>query len=54
MEIVGWDGDGLEAQAFAFLAVRSILNLPLSYPETTGVRVKSTGGQTHYPRGVSS
>ncbi len=53
VEIVGWDGDGLEAQAFAFLAVRSILNLPLSYPETTGVRVESTGGQTHYPRGVS-
>ena len=36
VEAVGWDGDALEAQAFGFLAVRSVLGLPLSLPETTG------------------
>ncbi|MEK9673040.1 MAG: anhydro-N-acetylmuramic acid kinase [Rhodospirillaceae bacterium] len=45
VEAVGWDGDALEAQAFAFLAVRSILGLPLSYPGTTGVRRPATGGR---------
>ena len=34
---VGWHGDALEAQAFAFLAVRSLRGLPLSFPGTTGV-----------------
>jgi len=38
------DGDALEAQAFAFLAVRSLLGLPLSYPSTTGVTLPVTGG----------
>jgi anhydro-N-acetylmuramic acid kinase len=33
----GWDGDALEAQAFAFLAVRSLRGLPLTFPTTTGV-----------------
>ena len=37
-EDLGWDGDALEAEAFAFLAVRSLLGLPLSLPETTGAR----------------
>ena len=32
----GIDGDFVESQAFAFLAVRSILKLPSSLPETTG------------------
>jgi len=36
VEAVGWDGDALEAQAFAYLAVRSVLGLPLSLPATTG------------------
>lgn len=44
VEAVGWDGDFLEAQAFAFLAVRSIHGLPLSLPTTTGVRSPQTGG----------
>src|SRR5947209_4614631 len=42
-EAVGWDGDALEAQAFAYLAVRSVLGLPLSLPSTTGV-IRPTGG----------
>jgi anhydro-N-acetylmuramic acid kinase len=43
-EAVGWDGDALEAQAFAYLAVRSRLGLPLSLPGTTGVSRPQPGG----------
>jgi len=45
VEAVGWDGDALEAQAFAYLAVRSILGLPLSLPSTTGVARPTSGGR---------
>ena len=41
---VGWDGDMLEAQAFAFLAARSVRGMPLSIPGTTGVSSPTTGG----------
>lgn len=41
---LGYDGDALEAQAFAFLAVRSQYGLPLTYPGTTGVRQAAVGG----------
>jgi anhydro-N-acetylmuramic acid kinase len=41
---LGWSGDFVEAQAFAFLAVRSMAGLPLSFPETTGVFEPMTGG----------
>ncbi len=44
-EDVGWDGDALEAQAFAFLAVRARRGLPLSLPGTTGVPLPLTGGR---------
>jgi anhydro-N-acetylmuramic acid kinase len=47
VEAVGWDGDALEAQAFAYLAVRSRLGLPLSYPGTTGVPAPQPGGRFH-------
>ena len=40
-----WDGDALEAEAFAYLAVRSRLGLPLSLPTTTGVPQPMTGGK---------
>ena len=40
----GWRGDALEAEAFAYLAARSLLGLPLSLPETTGVSAPQTGG----------
>ncbi len=43
-EDVGWDGDALEAQAFAYLAVRSLRGLPLSFPGTTGAPKPMTGG----------
>ena len=42
---VGLSGDMLEAQAFAFLAVRSQLGLPLTYPTTTGCRQPTGGGK---------
>ena len=48
-EEVGWQGDALEAQAFAYLAVRSRRGLPLSLPGTTGVARPTTGGRW-FPR----
>ena len=41
---LGIDGDFIESQAFAYLAIRSYLKLPISFPETTGVSKPSTGG----------
>lgn len=46
---LGWSGDGLEAEAFAYLAVRSHLGLPLSVPGTTGVPAPKTGGRLYRP-----
>ena len=43
-ESAGWDGDALEAQAFAYLAVRTVKRLPLSFPKTTGVKTEMSGG----------
>tara|TARA_Y100000590_G_C15575580_1_gene960326 strand:+ start:22 stop:1191 length:1170 start_codon:yes stop_codon:yes gene_type:complete len=40
----GVDGDFVESQAFAYLAIRSFLKLPISFPETTGCIKPSTGG----------
>ena len=40
----GIDGDFVESQAFAFLAIRSILRLPISFPDTTGCLKPCTGG----------
>jgi len=44
-EEAGWDGDALEAQGFAYLAMRSKKGLPLSLPTTTGVKQPMTGGR---------
>ena len=41
----GINGDFVESQAFAFLSIRSILKLPISFPDTTGCKRPSTGGQ---------
>jgi anhydro-N-acetylmuramic acid kinase len=46
---LGWDGDAIEAQAFGFLAVRSLRGLPLTFPTTTGVARPQTGGRLHLP-----
>jgi anhydro-N-acetylmuramic acid kinase len=45
VEEVGWDGDALEAQAFAYLTVRSLRGLPLSLPSTTGASRPISGGR---------
>ncbi len=41
----GIDGDFIESQAFAFLAIRSLLKLPISFPQTTGCKKSCTGGE---------
>ena len=40
----GVDGDFVESQAFAYLAIRSYLKLPISFPKTTGCVKPCTGG----------
>ena len=40
----GVDGDFVESQAFAYLAIRSFLKLPISFPSTTGCTRPTTGG----------
>ncbi|MGP9788972.1 anhydro-N-acetylmuramic acid kinase [Roseinatronobacter sp. NSM] len=49
VESVGLDGDMLEAQAFAYLAVRVARGLPTSCPGTTGVGAAVGGGQVSTP-----
>ena len=46
-EALGWRGDALEAETFAFLAVRSIRGLPLSLPSTTAAPRPLSGGRLH-------
>lgn len=41
---LGWSGDAIEAQAFAYMAVRSLKGLPLTFPGTTGVSAPLAGG----------
>jgi anhydro-N-acetylmuramic acid kinase len=45
IETIGADGDALEAQAFAFLAVRTLCGLPISFPATTGAPRPLCGGR---------
>lgn len=44
-EDVGWNGDALEAEAFAYLAVRHLNGRPLTFPSTTGVPKAMVGGR---------
>jgi anhydro-N-acetylmuramic acid kinase len=44
VEALGFDGDSVEAEAWAYLAVRSLDRRPITYPGTTGIRVPMTGG----------
>ncbi|MCO5732382.1 anhydro-N-acetylmuramic acid kinase [Rhizobium sp. SSA_523] len=44
-ETLGWRGDAVEAECFAFLAVRVLRDLPISFPTTTGAREPMTGGR---------
>ena len=49
-EDLGWRGDSIEAEAFAFLAARTAKGLPISYPGTTGVPSPMGGGRILRPR----
>jgi anhydro-N-acetylmuramic acid kinase len=44
-EDVGWRGDSIEAEAFAYLAARTARGLPISFPGTTGVTAPMVGGR---------
>ncbi|MDP2087496.1 MAG: anhydro-N-acetylmuramic acid kinase, partial [Gemmobacter sp.] len=48
-EAVGWRGDAIEAECFAFLAARVMRGLPISFPATTGVAQPMTGGRLAMP-----
>jgi anhydro-N-acetylmuramic acid kinase len=48
-EDVDWRGDSIEAEAFAYLAARAMLNLPISFPGTTGVPAPMSGGRFALP-----
>ena len=51
-EDVGLRGDAVEAECFAFLAMRSKRNLPISFPLTTGVKMPQTGGKLARHAGI--
>ena len=44
VEAIGLNGDVIEAEAWAYMAVRSVQGLPITFPETTGVAAPMTGG----------
>jgi anhydro-N-acetylmuramic acid kinase len=48
-EAVGWRGDAFEAEAFAYLAARTLAGLPISFSGTTGVAAPMTGGRIARP-----
>ncbi len=49
-EEAGLDGDAMEAEAWAYLAIRSMKDLPLTFPGTTGVRQPVSGGLICLPQ----
>lgn len=46
-DALGWNGDGVEAEGFAYMAVRTLEGLPISFPGTTGVPRPMVGGIIH-------
>ena len=44
IEKIGIDGDFVESQAFGYLAIRSFLKLPISFPNTTRCKIPTSGG----------
>ena len=46
---IGWSGDFVEAQAFAYMAVRALARRPITFPGTTGVAEPMTGGRIAQP-----
>ena len=48
-DALGWNGDAMEAEGFAYMAVRTLRGLPISFPGTTGVATPLTGGVVSRP-----
>jgi anhydro-N-acetylmuramic acid kinase len=48
-EAIHANGDAIEAEAWAYLAVRSLKGLPLTWPGTTGVSAPVSGGVVYEP-----
>ncbi|MCP4922437.1 MAG: anhydro-N-acetylmuramic acid kinase [bacterium] len=53
IEAIGGDGDSVEAQLIAYIAVRSYYELPISFPGTTGVSKPFSGGVLRTPKKLS-
>ena len=51
VDALGWNGDGLEAEGFAYMAVRTLKGLPISFPGTTGAPQAMAGGTVFRPTG---
>ncbi|WP_085808440.1 anhydro-N-acetylmuramic acid kinase [Sphingomonas sp. TZW2008] len=47
---LGWNGDAIEAEGFAYMAARTLAGLPISFPGTTGVDQPMPGGTVFTPR----
>lgn len=47
IDALGLNGDAIEAEAFAYMAVRTLYGLPISFPTTTGVPAPMPGGSIH-------
>jgi anhydro-N-acetylmuramic acid kinase len=49
VDVLGWQGDALEAQAFGYFAVRCARGLPITFPGTTGAKAPLAGGRIAEP-----
>jgi anhydro-N-acetylmuramic acid kinase len=54
IEELGLNGDAIEAEAFAYMAVRSLRGLPISFPRTTGAPYAMSGGKLSRAKGVAA
>jgi anhydro-N-acetylmuramic acid kinase len=48
-DALGWNGDAMEAEGFAYMAARTLRGLPISFPGTTGVAQPMSGGLVSHP-----
>jgi anhydro-N-acetylmuramic acid kinase len=46
-DALGWNADSVEAEGWAYMAVRTLKELPISFPGTTGAPKPLTGGRIH-------
>ncbi len=53
-EEAGFDGDAMEAEAWAYLAVRSLRGLKITWPGTTGIGKAASGGLLFQPRHIAT